>query len=210
MSQKLEKYLELHTTPPTKVLKELYRQTHLKTVYPRMISGHVQGRFLGLISQMINPERILEVGTFTGYSAIELAGGLKNGGKLITIEANEEFESLILDFVKKAGFEKQIELVIGDAKTIIPALDGTFDLIFLDADKAGYPGYYPMLKEKLRSGGFLIADNVLWGMKVLAEESTDQETLAIIAFNKLIADDKDVEQVILPMRDGLMIVRKLV
>ncbi|MDP2237405.1 MAG: O-methyltransferase [Bacteroidales bacterium] len=210
MNQKLEKYLELHTTPPSKILQELYRQTHLRTVYPRMISGHVQGKFLALISKMINPDRILEVGTFTAYSAIELAGGLKAGGKLITIEANEEFESLILDFVKKAGFESQIELVVGDAKNIIPALDGTFDLIFLDADKAGYPGYYPMLKEKLRPGGFLIADNVLWGMKVLSEESSDQETLAINAFNKLVADDKDVEQVILPMRDGLMIVRKLV
>jgi caffeoyl-CoA O-methyltransferase len=210
MKENLGKYLEFHSTPPSPVLKELYRQTHLKTVYPRMISGHVQGKFLSLISKMIKPERILEVGAFTGYSAIELASGLQQAGKLVTIEANEEFEPFILDFVSRAGLENKIELIIGDAKTVIPKLEGLFDLIFLDADKVGYPAYYPLLKNKLKPGGFLLADNVLWGMKVLDSVSADQETQAIKEFNKLVASDEDVEQVILPLRDGLMIIRKLI
>lgn len=209
MSQKLNRYIERHSTPPSPVLRELYRQTWLQTLAPRMASGPIQGKFLEMISQMIQPQRILEVGTFTGYSAISLAAGLKKGGKLTTIEHNEELAPLINEYIHKAGMQHQIELIVGNAKTIIPTLNELFDLIFLDADKEAYPIYYPMLIEKLKTGGFLIADNVLWGMKVIDSAANDGETTAIRLFNQMVANDNCVESVILPLRDGLTLIRKL-
>ncbi len=205
----LEDYLEQHSTPPGEVQQELIRTTHLKTMLPRMLSGPVQGRFLEILSKLIRPERILEIGTFTGYSAISLAQGLAPGGLLYTIEKNEEYEDIIRDFIRKAGCEHNIRLLMGNAVDIIPGLNETFDLIFIDAAKDAYPEYYDLVIDKLRTGGILLADNVLWSGKVLNKNANDSETMAIRIFNKMVAADNRVEQVLLPLRDGLMVVRKI-
>jgi predicted O-methyltransferase YrrM len=205
----LDDYLEKHTSKPTEILQEMIRLTNLRTRFPRMLSGHIQGKFLEMVSKMLKPERILEIGTFTGYSALSLAEGLCDGGKLITIEYDEEYEDLIRYFIEKSGFENKIQLLIGDAKTIIPDLDETFDLVFIDADKNGYPVYYEQVMPKVRNGGIILVDNVLWSGKVLKAGTKDAETAAIVKFNRIVADDVRVEQVLLPMRDGLMMIRKL-
>lgn len=205
----LDDYLEKHTSRPSELLQEMIRLTNLRTRFPRMLSGHIQGRFLEMVSKMLKPERILEIGTFTGYSALSLAEGLRDGGKLITIEYDEEYEDLIRYFIEKSGFGNKIQLLIGDAKTIIPDLSETFDLVFIDADKNGYPVYYEQVMPKVRTGGIILVDNVLWSGKVLKAGSKDAETAAIVKFNSIVADDVRVEQVLLPMRDGLMMIRKL-
>ncbi len=205
---KLDDYLEQHSTPPDALQQELIRATHLKTMLPRMLSGPVQGKFLELIAGLAQAERILEIGTFTGYSALSLAKGLAPGGKLITIEKNEEYAEIIHDFIARAGFEDRIELILGDALEVIPKLEGYFDLVFMDADKESYPSYYDLVIEKLKTGGLLLADNVLWNGKVLDPEVQDVETKAIRAFNHKVVEDQRVEQVLLPLRDGLMFIRK--
>ncbi|NOU48407.1 MAG: O-methyltransferase [Bacteroidales bacterium] len=205
----LDDYLEKHTSRPSELLQEMIRLTNLRTRFPRMLSGHIQGKFLEMVSKMLKPERILEIGTFTGYSALSLAEGLRDGGKLITIEYDEEYEDLIRYFIEKSGFGNKIQLLIGDAKTIIPDLSETFDLVFIDADKNGYPVYYEQVMPKVRTGGIILVDNVLWSGKVLKAGSKDAETAAIVKFNSIVADDVRVEQVLLPMRDGLMMIRKL-
>ena len=209
LNVELEKYLESHTSNEDNILKLLDRETNLKTTLPRMLSGKVQGKFLELISKMVNPKRILEIGTFTGYSAICLSKGLKLDGQLITIESNEELEDIIRKYIDLSGLSHKINLIIGDALVEIPKLDNKFDLAFIDANKEQYVDYYLLVKEKLRPGGFIIVDNVLWNGKVIKNENSDKETLAIQNFNNYIINDKDIEQVMIPIRDGLLLIRKL-
>ena len=209
LNKELESYIENHTTPETELLKKINRTTHLKTFYPNMLSGHVQGMFLEMISRMIHPESILEIGTFTAYSAVALAQGLQNDGKLITIEIDEELEAVIREFIARSGLDRNIELMIGDALKIIPELESRFDLVFIDADKEQYVDYYEMVLPKVNPGGFILADNVLWSGKVLEDDRrSDKETMGIKKFNAHVRDDNRVEQVILSVRDGLMLIRK--
>ncbi len=210
INAELEKYIEEHTTPETELLYDLNRQTHLRTFYPRMLSGGVQGKFLELLCRMLQPEKVLEIGTFTGYSAIAMAQGMSDRGLVYTIEVNEEMESFIREYIAKAGLENKIKLLIGDALHIIPSLEETFDLAFIDGDKEQYVDYYETAIAKLRPGGFILADNVLWSGKVLENDAvSDKETKGIKAFNEQVKNDKRVEQVILSIRDGLMLIRKL-
>ena len=205
----LERYLEIHSTPEDPVLAELNRHTHLKEVHPRMLSGRVLGAFLSLFSQLSSPASILEVGTYTGYSAICLAKGLKPGGKLTTLELNDELRQTALSFFKKAGVGESIELINGDALEIIPELPGPFDLVFLDANKESYSIYYEMIVKKVAKGGYILADNVLWGGKVLEDGQADHSTTCIRNFNQLVTQDSRVENLLLPIRDGLMVIKKL-
>lgn len=208
MNRELEKYLADHTSPEDPVLEELYRQTHIRYVNPNMVTGHLQGKFLEMISKMINPLYILEIGTFTGYSAICLSKGLKEGGKLITIEINDELKSFSHSYFCKAGVENRIIQMTGSAISIIPELDRLFDLVFIDGDKREYIEYFNAAFEKVRKGGFILADNVLWGEKVLAKDSADQQTRGIIDFNDFIMNHQGIETVILPLRDGVTLIRK--
>ena len=208
MNQKLEQYLIDHTTPEDPVLGDLFRQTHIRFVNPNMVSGHLQGKLLEFISLMINPESILEIGTFTGYSAICLAKGLKPGGKLITTEINDELTSFSHSYFCKAGLDNKIIQLNGRAQDIIPGLNQMFDLVFIDGDKREYIEYYRLIFNKVKKGGFILADNVLWGGKVLGKEVKDAQTKGIIDFNEMIRKEKNIENVILPLRDGLMLIRK--
>jgi caffeoyl-CoA O-methyltransferase len=209
MTGKLEQYLHDYTSPEDPVLEELYRQTHLRFVNPNMSSGHLQGKLLEFISRMIRPNYILEIGTFTGYSGICLSKGLERGGKLVTIEINDELTTFAGSFFRKAGVESSIIQMTGDALEIIPALEYQFDLVFIDGDKREYTGYFNRVLEKLVPGGFILADNVLWGGKVLDEETGDPQTRGIIEFNRMIRNNESVDKVILPLRDGLALIRKL-
>ena len=210
LDSQIEKYIEDHTTPESELLKELNRQTHLRTFYPRMLSGNVQGKFLEMICRMLQPKRILEIGTFTGYSAIAMAQGLPKDGLIYTLEVNGEMEDFISEFISKSGFNKKIKLLMGDALEIIPSLEEEFDLVFIDADKEQYVDYYKLAKTKLKKGGFIITDNVLWSGKVTESSSiTDKETQGIVEFNELVKNDIEVEQVMLSIRDGLMLIRKV-
>lgn len=205
----IERYILEHIEPEDPVLQELDRETHLKVLAARMLSGHLQGQVLTMLSKMIQPERILEIGTFTGYSAICLAKGLKEKGKLITIELDDELEDLAQKYFAKAGLQQKIIQLIGPALEIIPSLSETFDLVFLDADKREYVDYYNLIFDRVRNGGYIIADNTLWSGKVLDEPAPgDEQTLGIITFNEKIKNDFRVEKVILPLRDGMTIIRK--
>ena len=207
--EKVDRYLEKHSSPEDGVLLELARHTYLKEAHPNMLSGKVLGGFLQLFSTLLSPDRILEIGTFTGYSAICLARGLKPGGKLITLEVNEELRANTLSFFKKAGVDQQIQLINGNALEVIPTLEESFDLVFIDAHKEDYPAYYEAAMKKLAQGGYILADNVLWGGKVLDENISDATTRAIHQFNQMISDDVRVENLLLPIRDGLMVIQKL-
>jgi caffeoyl-CoA O-methyltransferase len=209
MSRKIEQYILDHSTPEDPVLEDLYRQTHIRYVNPNMASGHLQGKFLEMIAMMIHPENILEIGTFTGYSAICLAKGLKPGGKLITIEINEELTTFSHSYFCRAGLENKITQLTGNALDIIPGLDIMFDLVFIDGDKREYTNYYRLVIDKVKPGGFILADNVLWGEKVLEKETSDPQARGIIDFNEMIINEKNIENVLLPIRDGLMLIRKL-
>lgn len=205
----LEQYILDHIGPEDEVLRELDRETHLKVLGARMISGHLQGQVLTMISKMIRPERILEIGTFTGYSAICLAKGLSERGQLITIEEDDELEDFASTFFRKAGLSNKINQIIGKALEVIPSLKETFDLVFLDADKREYVDYYKLVIGKIPSGGYIIADNTLWSNKVVeAVDPGDEQTQGILAFNEWIKKDDSVEKVILPLRDGMTIIRK--
>jgi len=207
--KELDKYILEHIDEEDPVLQELDRETHLKVLGARMLSGNLQGQVLTLFSKMIQPERILEVGTFTGYSAICMAKGLTKTGKLITIELDDELESFSKKYFEKAGLIDKIEQRIGPALEIIPEIDETLDLVFLDADKKEYTEYFRLVFDKLRTGGIIIADNTLWSGKVLeTPASDDDQTKGIIAFNEMIKNELRVEKVILPLRDGMTIIRK--
>jgi predicted O-methyltransferase YrrM len=209
MERDLENYLLEHSSPEDPVLSELYRQTHLRFVNPNMVSGHLQGKFLEFISRMVNPMNILEIGTFTGYSAICLSKGLREGGKLITIEKNDELASFSKSYFVKAGVADKIELVNGNALEIIPTLTDNFDLVFIDADKREYINYFKVVIERVNPGGFILADNVLWGGQVLEDDTSDQQSRGIIEFNEMIMNERGIEKILLPIRDGLMIIRKV-
>jgi caffeoyl-CoA O-methyltransferase len=205
----LEKYAEAHTTPESEILHRLNRETHLKLRMPNMLSGHLQGQFLRMMSLMIKPKKILEIGTFTGYSALCLAAGLNDGGILHTIDNNPELEDFALRYFREAGLEQTIYLHIGKAAEIIPGIDGPFDLVFIDADKENYISYFDLLLPNVPTGGWIIADNALWYGKVIDPEAlTDIETAGIVAFNDYIHNHPAVENVLIPVRDGLMIMRK--
>jgi caffeoyl-CoA O-methyltransferase len=205
----ITEYAEKFTTPESQVLIDLNRETFAKVLMPRMLSGHLQGRILSMISHMIRPKTILEIGTYTGYSAICFAEGLADDGHLHTIDINDELAPLVKLYISKAGMEKKITTHLGNAISIIPTLPGPFDLVFIDADKINYSLYYDLVFDKVRQGGFIIADNVLWDGKVLNMETADKDTRAIHQFNEKIINDSRVENVLLPVRDGLMIVRKV-
>jgi predicted O-methyltransferase YrrM len=203
----LQKYVADHTSPESKLLQQITRDTQAKILMPRMLSGHVQGRFLSMISHLIKPKHILEVGTYTGYSAICLAEGLPAGGKLVTIDINEELESRVRDYFQEAGLTEKIDYRIGDAARIIPSLDLVFDLVFIDADKENYSLYYDLVFEKVCPGGLILADNVLWSGKVV-KSKTDKDTRALLEFNQKVRNDPRVECMLLPLRDGIMMIRK--
>ena len=193
----------------SKLLNDLYRETYLKVLNPRMISGHYQGRILSLISKIISPKKILEIGTYTGYSAICLCEGMDKDGILHTIDNNKELVEIQNKYFKKANLKDEIVQHSGDAKNIIPSIDEEFDIVFIDADKESYPKYYDLIINKVKSGGIIIADNILWSGKILEKvEKDDQATKSIIEFNNKIIEDDRVKNIILPIRDGLNIVRK--
>lgn len=211
LAEEIEAYSETHTENENELLKSLNRETHANVLNPRMLSGHLQGRFLSMISRMIRPEKILEIGTYTGYSALCLCEGLQTGGKLITIDINEELESLTRRYFAQSKYDNQIDYKIGNALNIIPDLHDTFDLVFMDADKINYISYFNICLDKIRPGGFILADNVLWSGKVFDKElkKIDKDTQALMDFNRMVHEDTRVSNVLLPIRDGLMILQKL-
>ena len=211
INKEIQNYCDSHTTAENTVLKKLNRDTNANVLQPRMLSGHFQGRLLSLFSKMIRPKMILEIGTYTGYSAICLAEGLAENGKLITIDINAEQETRVRKYIVESGMENKIQFIIGDAYNIIKTLPYTYDLVFIDADKPNYMKYYNQVIELINSGGFIIADNVLWSGKVIDEKelSKDKDTKILDEFNKFIQEDNRVENVLLPIRDGLIIARKI-
>lgn len=210
VSPLIEAYAENHSSPEPEILARLSRETHLRTHSPQMLSGHLQGAFLQMISLMLKPSQILEIGTFTGYSAICLADGLQEDGVLHTIDVNPEMIDFAGKYFAEAGFNDRIIMHTGDAVAIIPSLPGPFDLVFIDADKENYIRYFDLVLEKMNPGGWIIADNTLWYGKVLEpNKSEDHETAGIIAFNTYIHNHPAVENLLLPIRDGLMMMRKL-
>jgi predicted O-methyltransferase YrrM len=208
IDSKLQHYAELHTSAENDLLKTINRETHAKVMMPRMLSGHLQGRVLSMISHMIRPKHILEIGTYTGYSALCLAEGLQSDGRLVTIDINEELEDLVRSSVRKAGMDNKIDFRIGNALEIIPSLDVKFDLVFIDADKENYSRYFDLVIDRVNLNGFILADNVLWSGKVL-DAKPDKDTKAIVEFNAKIQQDERVENVLLPIRDGIMMIRKV-
>ncbi len=215
----LYKYISEHSTPQTEALEWIEKQTHIRTNHARMLTGPVQGRFLKMLAGALSPARILEIGTFTGYSAVCLAMALPEDGHLDTLEVNDELEELILEGFSRAGLEKKISLVTGDAKETLAGLrkeileDGTrqkYDMAYIDADKREYPEYYRLVFDMIRDGGYILADNVLWDGKVCQSPlPRDRQTQGIAEFNDMVAADPRVESVILPVRDGLNLIRKL-
>lgn len=206
----IENYAAAHTVSEPALLAELNRYTWAHMLMPRMLSGHIQGRILATFSRMIQPNNILEIGTFTGYSALCLAEGLTENGKLITLEVNEEFETIIQDFFKRSRYSDKIELHIGEARTLIQQFNVDWDLVFIDADKENYIHYLHEVWPKIRKGGWLIADNVLWSGKVTddLEIKKDPETRALVNFSNEVMNMKDAFPVLFPVRDGLMVVQK--
>ena len=205
-NEKLDEYLINHSEKEPEILSDLNRETNLKVLQPRMISGTYQGRLLSMISKIINPKKILEIGTFTGYSTLCLAEGLDKNGQIHTVDINEELYDLQRKYFKKSSFNNNITQHLGNALEIIPKLDHDFDLIFLDADKINYPKYLDVLIVRLKKGGVLLSDNVLWDGKVLNEISQkDKSTKAIVEYNKMLNNRTDMDSVILPIRDGITI-----
>lgn len=209
ISKELDDYVCAHSENEPELLYQLNRETNMNVLRPRMLSGHFQGRVLSMIAHMIKPKDVLEIGTYTGYSALCLAEGMTEGGHLITIDKNEELEDLVKAFVAKSEYKDQIKCLIGDAMEIIPGLKRQFDLIFIDADKSNYINYYNLVFDKVRSGGYILIDNVLWSGKVIEPiAKEDIDTQVLVDLNKLIHEDERVQEVLLPIRDGLLLVRK--
>ncbi|HVN56992.1 MAG TPA: O-methyltransferase [Bacteroidales bacterium] len=208
MDRETEDYILRHSSKEDPILEDLYRQTYLKFVNPNMTSGHIQGKLLELLAKMINPLNILEIGTYTGYSAISLARGLREEGRLVTIECNDELADFSREYFIRAGVGKKILQLIGKAQDLVPGLDMQFGLVFIDGDKREYCEYFRMVIDKVEPGGYILADNVLWGGKTLDINTRDQQTRGIISFNEMITREKGIENIILPVRDGLMIIRK--
>jgi len=207
----INSYIENHTSEPSSLLQKIERDTNLRSIYPRMLSGKIQGRFISMVSKMIRPTTILEIGTFTGYSAICLAEGLQKDGHLHTIEINEELKQQNDIYFAEAGIKDKVTTYFGNAVDIIPQLDIQFDLIFIDADKLNYCNYFELSMNVLKTGGFILADNVLWSGKVLVKDShkSDKDTEAVLAFNDMVQKDKRVENVIASIRDGITLIQKI-
>lgn len=210
INKEIQDYSDKHSSPEPIVLQELNRETHAKVMSPRMLSGHFQGRLLSLFSKMLQPKLVIEVGTYTGYSALCLAEGLREGGKLHTIDINPEQEKRIRTYIEKAGFTDKIELYIGNAKDIIPKIEGEIDLVFIDADKSNYYTYFELVADRMSKGGLVIADNVLWSGKILDEKERikDKDTKALHEFNEKVSQDPRFEALLMPIRDGLMVLRR--
>lgn len=209
ISEQLDEYVCNHTEKEPDLLMKLNRETNLNVLRPRMLSGHFQGRVLSMISHMIKPKDILEIGTYTGYSALCLAEGLVPGGHLLTIDKNEELEDLVNSYFSQSSYKDQLKCLIGDAMEIIPSLKREFDLVFIDADKANYANYYDLVFDKVRPGGYMLIDNVLWSGKVIEPiEAGDEDTQVLVELNKRIHEDNRVQEVLLPIRDGLLLIRK--
>ncbi len=208
-SLSIEEYILQHIDEESEYLKRLYRDTHVKLLRPRMASGHLQGRVLKMFVEMIQPRNIVEIGTYSGYSALCLAEGLQEGGKLYTFEINDEIEDFTRPWLEQSPYADKIEFIIGDALTLIPQLNVTFDMAFIDGNKRNYQDYYELILAYLRQGGFMLVDNTLWDGHVIEEvKNNDKQTQGILAFNKLVAEDNRIEKVILPLRDGLTLIRK--
>lgn len=211
MSSDLERYIIDHISPEDPVLTELDRQTHLRVIQPRMLSGHLQGRLLEMFTAMVRPQYVLELGTFTGYSAIAMARGLERPEAVLhTVEVNDELYDFAAEYIERAGLRDRIVQHIGPALEVVPQLGLVFDLVFIDADKREYPDYFRMLLDGgwVRSGSIILADNVLWSGKVVEEVArNDRQTLGLLEFNRIVRDDPRVDQVIVPLRDGLTIIR---
>jgi predicted O-methyltransferase YrrM len=208
ISPELEQYAGIHTSPESELLARINRETHLEVLQPRMLSGHLQGRLLALLSSLLKPKRILEIGTYTGYSALCLAEGLPDDGKLITIDVNEELQARVQGYFNDSAYKNQIEYYIGDAIELIPTLSDTWDLVFIDADKKNYLNYYDLVIEHMNPGGIILADNILWSGKVIDETAQDRETVLLRKYNERIQADERVENILLPIRDGIMVARK--
>lgn len=209
LPEEIENYILKNTEKEPTILAELNHETWEKVLIPRMLSGHLQGRVLSMLSHMIQPNIVLEIGTYTGYSAICLAEGLQEGGKLHTIDINEEIEAMVNAYIEKSNLKSTIITHIGNATEIIPTLHETFDLVFIDADKTNYSNYYDLVFDQVKPGGYIIADNVLWSGKVIEpRENLDADTLALIEYSEKVNSDDRVQNVLFPIRDGLMIARK--
>lgn len=208
LSPDLEDYIKSHSEEEPKLLQELTRETHLKVVRPRMLTGHFQGRVLSILSKIIHPKNILEIGTFTGYSALCLAEGLQKDGQLHTIDTNEELHEMQRKYFDKSDYGNQIVQHTGDAKAIIPTLDSVFDLVFIDAEKKEYPEYFELILKKTKSGSVILSDNVLWSGKVVEPvDAKDKATQILVDYNRMLKQDSRVETVLLPIRDGLTLTR---
>lgn len=206
----LQDYVEEHTEDEPQLLAELTRETWQKVLQPRMLSGHFQGRLLSMISKLVQPKSILEIGTYTGYSALSLAEGLGENGVLHTIDRNEELYDFQRKYFNRSAYAKQIIQHIGDAQHIIPQLETNFDLVFIDADKSSYSLYFDLIIDQLNSGGLILSDNVLWSGKVVEDlDPKDKDTKALLAYNRKLKEDLRVETIVLPIRDGLTLSRKV-
>jgi len=209
LPEEVDNFVTKNTEKEPDILNELNHETWEKVLIPRMLSGHLQGRVLSMLTHMINPKTILEIGSYTGYSAICMAEGIKKGGKIHTIDINEELESLVKKYIVKAGLQDTIINHVGNAMDIIPTLPDTFDLVFIDADKTNYANYYDLVFDQVNKGGYIIADNVLWSGKVAdGKKNQDNDTQTLIAYSEKIHNDPRVQNVLFPIRDGLMIARK--
>ena len=209
IEEKVEKYSIAHTSPESTLLNVIDRETHLEVLRPRMLSGHFQGRILSMLAKMVGPTRILEIGTYTGYSALCLAEGLSKDGRLYTIDINEELEDRVRQYFLDSPYNSQIDFIIGDATNLIPTLNENWDMVFIDADKKNYLNYYELVISSVNPGGYIIADNVLWSGKVVEKEHDDEDTQALRVFNDTLSKDSRLEVVLLPVRDGLLIARKI-
>jgi predicted O-methyltransferase YrrM len=208
LPEEIDNYVVQHSQQEPKILQELSKETWQKVLNPRMLSGAFQGRVLSMISKLVQPKHILEIGTYTGYSALCLAEGLSKDGKLITIDKNEELESLQNKYFVKSGYQNQIEQKVGNALDIIPKIDEKFDLVFIDADKSNYINYFHLIIDKMNAGGIILSDNVLWSGKVVAPlEAKDKDTKVLLEYNALLNSDDRIETILLPIRDGLTVSR---